>query len=289
MSNRIMCIYHGKCQDGFSAAWVVREALGEVNVDFVPGVYQKDPPDVTGKSVVMVDFSYKYDVLLKMAETANNITIIDHHKTAEADLSRINHRRLAECGYCPINLVFDMTKSGALLTWEHYYPGLEAPLLLQHVSDRDLWEFKLNGTREVTASLFSEEYDFKRWTHLMRHCTEGSAEWQAMHDEGIGIMRKHDKDIKELLQIVQRRMVIGGVDVPVASLPYTMTSDAGHIMSKDECFAACYWDTPEARIFSLRSNPGGQDVSSIASLYGGGGHAQAAGFEVPRSHALAKC
>lgn len=44
---RIMCIYHGNCADGFTAAWAVWKALGD-RVEFVPGVYGAAPPDVTG-------------------------------------------------------------------------------------------------------------------------------------------------------------------------------------------------------------------------------------------------
>lgn len=69
--------------------------------------------------------------------------------------------------------------------------------------------------------------------------------------------------------------------VPVACLPYTLSSDAGHMMAKGEPFAACYWDTPEGRCFSLRSAEDGMDVSEIAKDYGGGGHKHAAGFRVP--------
>ena len=42
--------------------------------------------DVTGKDVVLVDFSYKRPVLMEMAEKANNILILDHHKTSAEDL-----------------------------------------------------------------------------------------------------------------------------------------------------------------------------------------------------------
>ena len=38
MNTNYMCIYHGNCADGFTAAWVVRKALGEERVEFVPGV-----------------------------------------------------------------------------------------------------------------------------------------------------------------------------------------------------------------------------------------------------------
>src|SRR5262249_14388588 len=104
--------------------------------------------------------------------------------------------------------------------------------------------------------------------------------------EGKAIERKHFKDIEELVGVFKHRRVIGGHDVPVSNLPYTLTSDAGHLMAKGEPFAACYWDTPEGRVYSLRSTEGGIDVSTIAKAYGGGGHRDAAGFRVPYTHPL---
>jgi nanoRNase/pAp phosphatase (c-di-AMP/oligoRNAs hydrolase) len=74
--------------------------------------------------------------------------------------------------------------------------------------------------------------------------------------------------------------------VPAASLPYTLTSDTGHLMAQGEAFAAYYWDTPTGRVFSLRSTDEGLDVSEIAKQYGGGGHRNASGFRVPFGHEL---
>lgn len=42
-----------------------------------------------------------------------------------------------------------------------------------------------------------------------------------------------------------------------------------------------YWDTPDGRVFSLRSTDGGMDVSEIAKGYGGSGHRNASGFKMP--------
>ena len=61
----------------------------------------------------------------------------------------------------------------------------------------------------------------------------------------------------------------------------TLTSDAGHLMAQNEPFAVCYWDTPDGRVFSLRSTDDGLDVQKIAVSYGGGGHRNAAGFRMP--------
>ena len=53
-------------------------------------------------------------------------------------------------------------------------------------------------------------------------------------------------------------------------------------MAQGKPFAACYWDTPTGRVFSLRSTTEGSDVAKIAATYGGGGHRSAAGFQAPR-------
>ena len=258
-----ICIYHGSCADGFGAAWVVRKALGDI--EFFPGKYQEPPPDVTGKDVVMVDFSYKRPVLLEMAAKANSILILDHHKTAMEDLVDL-----------PANVItkFDMGHSGAMMAWDHFFPGQEPPPLLLHIEDRDLWRFALPHTREIQAAVFSYPYDFKVWDQLMTRslCT--------LWTEGSAIERKHFKDINELLGVTTREMLIGGYRVPIANLPHTLVSDAAHELAKGRPFAGCYWDTPDGRVFGLRSTDEGVDVSAVAKQYGGGGHRNASGFRV---------
>ena len=265
-----LCIYHSNCADGFSAAWVVRKAIGEMR--FYPGKYQEPPPDVTGCDVVMVDFSYKRPVLLEMSEKANSILILDHHKTAQDDLIDL-----------PANVTakFDIEHSGAMLAWEHFFPDQEPPPLLLHIEDRDLWRFKLPNTRQIQANVFSYPYDFHVWDTLMDTAPA------ALAAEGEAIERKHFKDILELIGVTTRDMVIGGHRVPVANLPYTMSSDAGYELAKGRPFAACYWDTPDGRVFSLRSRDDGADVAEVAKQYGGGGHRNAAGFRVSFAQAQA--
>jgi nanoRNase/pAp phosphatase (c-di-AMP/oligoRNAs hydrolase) len=51
-------------------------------------------------------------------------------------------------------------------------------------------------------------------------------------------------------------------------------------MGEGKPFAACYWDTPGGRVFSLRSANDGLDVSEIAAKFGGGGHKHASGFRL---------
>lgn len=270
-----LCIYHANCVDGFAAAWVLK-TYGSREFDFHPGVYQEEPPDVTGRDVYLVDFSYPRAVVEKMLVTASRIILIDHHKTAIEDLKPLIEDR-------KILALVDVNHSGAMLAWiwcnGKYMRGI--PPLLKHIEDRDLWLFKLDGTREIQASLFSYPYDFDVWDRLM------GMDPQVLRCDGIAIERKHHKDVSELVSVTKRRMIIGGYDVPVANLPYTLSSDAGNLMAQNEHFAACYYDTPNGRCFSLRSTDAGVDVSEVAACYGGGGHRNAAGFRVPFTHSLA--
>ena len=117
-----------------------------------------------------------------------------------------------------------------------------------------------------------------------------SAPIESLVAEGKAIERKHHKDVAELVAAFRRELVIGGISIPVANLPYTLTSDAGHLMATQHPskMAACYWDTPNGRVFSLRSTDDGPDVSEIAKQYGGGGHSHASGFRVDYGHDLTK-
>lgn len=291
----LLCIYHGNCADGFTAAWVVKRYFDQqgAGVEFHAGVYGEQPPDVTDRDVFIVDFSYQYDTLVRLSYSAKSVLILDHHATAQENLNRLPDAGkhygdfLTNCrDYCymlnqpHIGSLFDMDRSGAGITWDFFFPNDARPPFVDVIEDRDLWRFKLPYTRDVMADIFSYPYDFRMWDWLAAR-SECTLSLQEMIAEGAAIERKHHKDIAELIDVMARPLKIGGHIVPAASLPLTLTSDAGHKMAEGEPFAACYWDTPTGRVFSLRSQDDGLDVSKIAKQYGGGGHKHAAGFRVP--------
>jgi oligoribonuclease NrnB/cAMP/cGMP phosphodiesterase (DHH superfamily) len=292
-----LCIYHGNCADGFTAAWVVRRYFnGEV--DFHAGIYQNEPPKIQpGQIVIFVDFSYKREVMLKFIQEQHpeGVLLLDHHKSAAEDLKerdcyfinmgayqgRLHWGRfldnLAQDGVeggPRVYTIFDMERSGAGLAWDFFFPDEARPALIDRVEDRDLWKFKHSDTRAVQAAVFSYPYEFGAWDALFR------TDLSILRTEGEAIERKHFKDIKELVGVVTRPMKIGGHEVLMANLPYTLTSDAGHQLAQGKPFGGCYWDTPEGRVFSLRSTDEGIDVSEIAKQYGGGGHRNASGFRL---------
>lgn len=270
LSKDTLVIYHGNCADGFTAAWAAWKILDDT-ADYYPGFYGKEPPDVTGKYVVLLDFSYKRDVLKEMAKKAFSIVILDHHKSAEADLKDLQKE-------CPnVYPIFDMNKSGAVLAWEYFHQGQPIPEMVLHVQDRDLWRFKMDRTKEFQACMFSYEYTFENWEKLAATPVE------SLKTEGTGILRKHMKDIRELMDSCTMWVHIRGHKVPCLNVPYMHGSDSASELlevHQDAPFAAYYYDKEGQRAFGLRSKDDRMDVSEIAASFGGGGHRNASGFIV---------
>jgi oligoribonuclease NrnB/cAMP/cGMP phosphodiesterase (DHH superfamily) len=292
-----LVIYHGNCLDGFSSLWVVNKALnGEIEP--YAGFYNQSAPDVKGRHVIIVDFSYKRPILLEMAKQALSVLVLDHHNTAQDELkglptpppwdgwafgmktSIINNEKVPD--ELRITALFDMKKAGVGVTWDYFFKGEKRPKLIDHIEDRDLWKFALPYTEEINAFLFSYPYDLKLYDDFITKRALGE-----MIQAGMNIKRKHHKDVAELVAVSKREMIIDGYKIPVANLPYTLSSDAGHFMAKDQPFAACYFDTAEGRVFSLRSSDNGLNVGAIARKYGdifgngGGGHIHSSGFTIP--------
>lgn len=265
-----LCIYHHACTDGFAAAWAVRRFHAGL-VEFHPGIYGKAPPDVTGRNVIIVDFSYKRDVMLQLIEQANDVLIIDHHDTSQADLQDLPAKARA---------IFDNTQCGAALTWQHLFPGEMQPLLFDHIQDRDLWQFKLPMTREIMAAVFSYPMTFEHWDQLM---TMPPVE---LEREGRSLIRKHNADVAAIADNATRWINIAGTHIPAANAPWMFASDVGARLAEGNPFAATYYDDEDGRRFSLRSAQDGANVETIAKRFGGGGHKHAAGFRITRQQAI---
>ena len=102
--------------------------------------------EVPAEHFLFVDFCPKAEVVSELLSMGKEVTILDHHKTAQADVAAL---RLED----NLNMNFDMTKSGARLAWEYFFDVV--PSLVEYVEDRDLWKWKLENTREVMAWLSS--------------------------------------------------------------------------------------------------------------------------------------
>lgn len=290
-----LCIYHGGCDDGFGAAWAIWKRWGN-DVRYEPGVYGKPLPDAAGKHVLFVDFSAKRPQIDAMAQVAKSIVIIDHHKTAEADLEPFKVGLCGGAQFVPENIDgmlgdmaqldrppvlawFDMEQSGAMMAWKFARPQKSAPLFIELIQDRDLWRFTFGeATKRFSASLRTYDQEFNLWDKLAE-----PESTRLLISDGNGILRAHNANIKKFMEDAYMD-TIGGHLVPVVNVPYHYASDMAHALLTrfpGSAFTACWFRRGDGMIqFSLRSEDHRLDVSKIAQAFGGGGHRNAAGYQI---------
>jgi oligoribonuclease NrnB/cAMP/cGMP phosphodiesterase (DHH superfamily) len=262
-----LVIYHGPdCWDGFCAAWLMHHFHFGADADYHPAQYDEPPPDVTGRDVWVLDFSYPRATLEEMHRSARRLTVQDHHRTAQTDLEGLP--------YC----TFDMDLSGAQLTWRMLRPyspthaSSPEPWLVKYTADRDLWRWKLPDSKEVNAALRSYPLDFKVWDRLW---VEESPE--TLKRDGAAILRAEEVTIQAHLARA-REVEFDGHRVLSVNATSLFSEIAGRL-AEDRPFGVVWFERASVRQYSLRSREGGIDVSEIARAHGGGGHFHAAGFE----------
>lgn len=268
----IKVIYHNNCYDGFTAAWICKQALPEAS--FIPATYGDPIPEFSeDDEVYIVDFSYPRDVLEDIHQKVKKLLVLDHHKTAQAALDGLS--------YC----TFDMNRSGAGLAWDHFFPHSPRLRLVNYVQDRDLWRFDLEHCKEVHAYISSYPMTFKQWDltstmleTILDHCVEN----------GAAILRYMDQKVDEVIKNGLQWRKVGGYEIPCVNVPYHMGSDVGHRLLDlypQAPFSGYYLFTNKFdEQWGLRGRDSDDfDVSIIAKQYGGGGHKKASGFLMNRS------
>lgn len=284
-----LVIYHANCFDGFCALWVAHKALGHLQP--LPMAHGHEPPNVTGRDVYILDFSFKRPVMLRLLSQARRLALLDHHQTAKVELDGIVDEFVQRPdliqnipgSHLPFIWVAD-GKSGGRMAWEHFFVDRTASWLVDYTEDRDLWRHKLPFSREVNAALRSYDMDVEMWDGLALHYKHADGDGFRHHDfivaEGRAIMRAERKVVEAHVDHA-RRVRLDGFDV-LAVNATVLFSDIASKLAEHEPFGVCYFDRADGmRQFSLRSDEHGVDVSEVARKFGGGGHRHAAGFQVP--------
>jgi nanoRNase/pAp phosphatase (c-di-AMP/oligoRNAs hydrolase) len=262
-----LVLYHANCLDGFGAAYAAWKKLGNL-ADYIPVNYNEDPPNVEGKHIFIVDFSYPRHTMEEMAQAAKSIRVIDHHKTAAEALAGLPYA------------IFDMNKSGAVLAWEFFNPETAVPSFLHHVQDRDLWKFEYTNTRpicEAARNLYA--MDFKTWDAW---CTEPDEYTPRLASQGTALLIAFNNDIDKLLDRKHSVSLFGVEGLACNATPKYASELGNQLAKRSGTFGLVYsFDGPtKTWQCSLRSI-GDFDVSVLAKEFDGGGHKNAAGFSTP--------
>ena len=166
-------------------------------------------------------------------------------------------------------------KFGEAATYLPVQYGQPVPEMLRYVEDRDLWRWQLWMSREFSAGLALEPFEFARWHELAENAL---LRWWVIR-QGVGALRMIAQTAKRKAAEAQVRPV-GVWHVPAVNCTafISETCEAMKALFPHAPFVAAYFDNGKGqRIWSLRCGPD-FDVSGVAKAMGGGGHPQAAGF-----------
>lgn len=278
-------VTHGGCSDGFMSSTIVRMWLRSRGIDletvtFYNAYYGNDfsklPDMMQGKHVVICDFSFPKFLFDKMiTATGGNILILDHHKTAQKNLQDVPAQYLT----------FDMNHSGAFITWAYFFGFSNVPKAVLYVEDNDIWNKALPQTREFTAYMFAQKFDFDEYekffsdTYLI----------EKAFPIGTGMVLQNDATIEQLSKkCIVNFMEIGGRYYFVACLNSAgvLRSELGNqvlLVLKNANFSMIYAHDPYfgSTSISYRSLDNRSDSTEIARINGGGGHRNASGAGIP--------
>lgn len=269
-----LVIYHGKnCPDGFAAAlaaWLFYEGKAEfLGLDHGDVKTLDDLPNVDGRAVYILDFSFSAELLRAMESRVAKLVMLDHHKSAADRLEGFD----CTCGA----VYFDMKKSGAHLAWEFFLPERTLPDLVRYVEDRDIWVWQYPESAAFLAALDMEPCEFDRWNAIASFDT---AQIQTFMARGQAMDDKFCKLAEQIAESA-RPLRFNGVDGLMVNAPGAFHSLVGDMLSAQSGTFALMWSIDKTGVVKagLRSKPGFNCIPLAESMRGGG-HAQACGFKM---------
>jgi len=249
---------------------------------------------IKGKVVVVVDFCWNPKGITYMCTHAAKVVILDHHESSICEFfgtESISDIDPADRGLCAqhknLACEFDIKRAGAQIAWDWGRGRCVRPWFLEHIADRDLWNWHLDSTKAITAAMYEGN-----WYNLFAMETMVSME-EVLRPlfilQGTSILKHQDKAVA----VAASKSILTRFDghiVRVAQCPSHIRSAVGHALcNMGDCeFSALlrYSIENDQWYVSLRCLKGANvNLARISKKYGGGGHATAAGFAVhgPRS------
>ena len=291
-----LIITHANCVDGCTCRAIMEEKYGEtaeyIEVDHVeidpafPQKFQKFWNYVSqfkNTEIFMADICLKEVFINLFLENNNIVNIIDHHETALPLIEKLRQQKQKNPGLA-LNITFsdNNSESGAMLTWKHFYPHIKPPILVEYVSDGDLWTFNYGDkTHYFYSGILANNKQPKEvlkdyWIKLLNN----EIELKKIIEIGSNIYGPYIEEVKSFLHLAKEVVLDGHTGYMVnASMKYK--SELGNFLALKNMTFGLVWEEKEDGMIacSLRSVKPFK-VKEIAEKFGGGGHGQAAAFRL---------
>ena len=270
MTKPTIVFYHGNCTDGFCAAYGAWKQFKE-EAEYIPMSYSNDLkysdlPNLKDKNVYVLDYSFEKPIYEEILQDAKSVNLLDHHATA--------YKKLCGCKGC----FFDLTRSGAMIAWEHFNPNTPIPKFIHYVQDGDLFKFKYNETKPFYRALNLLDTTFESYSRL-----ENEDFLNSQIEIGKHLDKYYQSQILDLKKNAKKVTLLGHEGLMV-NAPAMFTSELGNMLAKEIGTFSLVWEDRDTYVkIGLRSVDS-FDVSKIAEHFNGGGHPQAASFVLNSMH-----
>lgn len=279
-------VIHHHDEDGRAAAAVVKQAVKSRAKEFlfIEAKYDTQIPFDqlrNGDEVYVVDFSMQNPG--DWARLCNiprfPVTWIDHHITAIEAAKGTRAENLP-------GIREEGKRAGCALTWDFFYPDVEAPVAIQLISDRDTWTWERGEeTAEFHAGLQMNDTspESPLWTAILIPSECGTPSWViSIRSTGRSVLQYKNRfygDLREKnayeVEFEGNKAIainVAGVGSEAFGFP---NGYKGEMPDEWPVLIAFYYngDNFVVSMYSKAVN-----VSEIAKKYGGGGHPGAAGF-----------
>jgi len=262
----MLCIYHSADLDGHCSGAIVKYKYPLCDLYGI-NHGQEIPWELIGKhdKIFLVDFSFEYNDMIKLINDYNVIWI-DHHKSAIKKLCDYNIEGNQEVG-----------KGACELTWEFLFSNKKLPLAVKFLSQYDVWNhsnertllfqygMKLRDTHPDNQKLWGRLFSSNSLINFI--VTVGNSISVYIEKENMISSRQSFE-----LNFEGHKCI--AINKSGNSKMFDFVED---INKYDLMITFMYkYNTWTVIMYTTKNI----DVSKIALKYGGGGHEQAAGFQI---------
>lgn len=281
--NRIF--YHKMDLDGKCSGAIAKIYFDQKNESCTLHPYNYDmpfPADEMSKedNIYFLDVSIQpYSEMHKLIDDGWDITICDHHKSFLE--SGVHLRSKGNCS---------LEKAGCELTWQYFFPNDTCPQFVRLLGRYDIWD-KYNSDWDLTIlpfqwSMKNRDTDlinnFEIWQKLWNDKNDNHLVEQ-ITEEGAVVLEYQKRSYKNALRSYGFEATLE--DYPDIRL-LCMNGPGGNSMmfedqwDEDRHDAMFVWCCKGSQTICSLYTAKKLDLTQIATNYGGGGHAQACGFQV---------
>jgi hypothetical protein len=164
-ADKIIVFYHDYCPDAITSLWCLYSGFRN---GFIPRgvsdrckIIDEDLELVEGKEVYMIDFTFNYEIMRKIADLSSKLTIIDHHISSKKDIEKLQNdtKDNENAENKKIKVIFDVEKCAAELCWDFAHSLYKhRPWFIDIVAQRDLWKWKDEDSKMISKGLFCSNY-----------------------------------------------------------------------------------------------------------------------------------